>query len=72
MSSTVGDEGQGGQFGAKEVRTRRLPLAAIFHTYIHTLMAVAALQGADQHIRSILGFSNLLVTPTCRLGELNQ
>ena len=25
-----GDEGQGGQFGAKEVRTRGLPFAAIF------------------------------------------
>ena len=24
-------------------------------TYIHTLMAVAAMQGADQHIRSSLG-----------------
>ena len=31
MSSTAGDEGQGGRFGAKEIRTRRLPLAAIFH-----------------------------------------
>ena len=30
MSSTVGDEGQGGQFGGKEVRTCRLPFAAIF------------------------------------------
>ena len=30
MSSTAGDEGQGGQFGAKEVRTRGLLLAAIF------------------------------------------
>ena len=30
MSSTAGDEGQSGRFGAKEVRTRGLPLAAIF------------------------------------------
>ena len=30
MSSTTGDEGQGGRFGAKEVRTRRLPLVAVF------------------------------------------
>ena len=29
MSLTVGDEGQGGHFGAKEVRTRGLPLASI-------------------------------------------
>ena len=32
MSSTAGDEGQGGRLGAKEVRTRRLLLAAIFLT----------------------------------------
>ena len=30
MSSTVGDEGQGGRFGAKDVRTCRLSLGAIF------------------------------------------
>ena len=30
MSSTEGAEHQGGQFGAKEVRTRGLLLAAIF------------------------------------------
>ena len=30
MSSTAGDEGWGGRFGAKGVRTRGLPLAAIF------------------------------------------
>ena len=34
MSSPVGDEGQGGQFGDKVVRTRRLPLAAVFHNII--------------------------------------
>ena len=28
------------------------------HTYIHTLMAVAAMQGAGQHIRSSVGFRN--------------
>ena len=33
MSSTVGDQGQGGRFGAKEVRTRRLLLAAIFYLF---------------------------------------
>ena len=30
------------------------------HTYIHTLIVVAAMQGADQHIRISLGFSILL------------
>ena len=43
------------------------------HTNIHTLMVVAAMQGADQHIRRTLGFS---ISPknmsTCRPGELNQ
>ena len=43
------------------------------NSYIHTLMAVAAMQGADQHIRSSLGFSILPKdTLTCRPGELNQ
>ena len=32
----------------------------VIHTYIHTLMSVAAMQSADQHIRSSLGFSILL------------
>ena len=27
----------------------------VIHTYIHTLMAVDAMQGADQHTRSSLG-----------------
>ena len=31
----------------------------IIHTNIHTLMAMAAMQGADQHIRSSLGFQYL-------------
>ena len=36
-------------------------------------MAVAAIQGADQHIRRSLGFSILLKdTSTCRLGESNR
>ena len=40
-------------------------------TVIHTL--VAAMQGADQHIRSSLGFSILPeVTSTSRPGESNQ
>lgn len=30
MRVTVGGEGHGGWFGAEQVRTRRLPLAAIF------------------------------------------
>ena len=43
------------------------------NSYIHTLMVVAAMQGADQHIRSSLGFSILPKdTWTCRPGELNQ
>ena len=32
---------------------------AVIHTYIHTLIEVAAWQGADQHIRSSLRFSTL-------------
>ena len=32
---------------------------AVIHTYIHRPMAVAAMQGADQHISSSLGFSIL-------------
>ena len=43
------------------------------NSYIHTLMVVAAMQGADQHIRSSLGFSILPKdTSTWRPGELNQ
>ena len=43
------------------------------NSYIHTLKAEAAIQGADQHIRSSVGFSILLKdTLTCRTGELNQ
>ena len=30
MSLTAGDEGQAGRFGGKEVRTRGVPLEAIF------------------------------------------
>ena len=45
----------------------------VIHTYIYTLMAVAAVQGADQHIRSSLGFSVLPKdTSTCRPGESSQ
>ena len=41
------------------------------HTDIHTLMAVAAMQGADQHIRSSSGFSILPEdTSTCRPGGI--
>ena len=36
-----------------------LSKATVIPTYIHTLMVVAAMQGADQHIRSSLGFSIL-------------
>ena len=32
----------------------------VIHTYVHTLMAVASMQGAEQHIRSSLVFSILL------------
>ena len=46
---------------------------SVIHTYSHTLMAVAAMQAADWHIRSSLGFSILPKdTWTCRPGELNQ
>ena len=45
----------------------------IIHTYIHTLMVVAALQGPNQHIRSSLG---LIILPkdtlSWRPGDLNQ
>ena len=45
----------------------------VIHTYIHTLMVVAAMQGADQHIRSSLGFSILPKDgSTCRSGESNR
>ena len=50
----------------------------VIHTCIQTLMAVAAMQGADQHIRSSLGFSILpkdtlaLTTLKCRPGKSNQ
>ena len=41
--------------------------------YIYTLTAVATMQGADQHIRSSLGFSILPKdTLTCRPGKPNQ
>ena len=36
-----------------------LPRLTVIHTYIHTLIAVAAMQGAVQHISSSLGFSIL-------------
>ena len=39
MSSTAGDEGQGGRFGAKEeVRSRRLPLAVIFFSLFSQML----------------------------------
>ena len=42
----------------------------VIHTYIHTLMVVAAMKGADQHIGSSLGLSILSKdTVTCRPGE---
>ena len=44
-----------------------------FNSYIHTPMAMAAMQGADQHIKSSLGFIILpKPTSTCRPGESNQ
>ena len=40
MSSTAGGEVQGGRFGAKEVRTRGLPLVATFYFFCtNNLMA---------------------------------
>lgn len=36
MSSTAGDEGQGGRVGAKEVRTYGLLVAAIFICVLHS------------------------------------
>ena len=45
----------------------------VIHTYIHRQMVVAAMQGANQHIRSSLGFSMLHKdTLACRPGESNQ
>ena len=42
-------------------------------TDIHTHTAVAAMGGADEHIRGSLGFSILPKdTSTCRPGESNQ
>ena len=46
---------------------------AVIHTDVHTLMMAAAMQGANQHIRSRLGFSILPKdTSTCRPRESNQ
>ena len=43
------------------------------HIPSYTVGGAAAMQGADQHTRSILGFSILpKVTSTCRPGETNQ
>ena len=48
-------------------------ILTVIHTYTHTLMVVAAMQGAGQHIRSSLGISILPKdTSTCRPGESNQ
>lgn len=38
-------------------------------TYIHTMMEVAAMQGADQHIRNSILPKD---TSACRQGESNQ
>ena len=47
--------------------------ATYSNSYIHKLMAMAAMQGADQHMRSSLGFSILPKdTSTCTLGDSNQ
>ena len=47
--------------------------SSVIHTYIHTLILVAAMQGADKHIKSSLGHSILPKdTSTCRPGESNQ
>ena len=48
-----------------------MPLGFCYYTYIHTLMAVVAMQGANQHIRSSLGLSILLKdTSTCRPDQI--
>lgn len=45
----------------------------LIHIYIHSLMAVDLTQGADQKIKSSLGFNiKPKDTLTCRTGELNQ
>ena len=45
----------------------------VLHKYIHTLMAVVAMQGAGQHVRNSLGFSILPKdTLTYTHGEWNQ
>ena len=50
-----------------------LSKASYSNEFIHTLMEVAAMQGADQHIWSSLEFSILPEdTSTCRPGESNQ
>ena len=43
----------------------------VIHLYIHALMAVAAIQGADQHIRNSSGDS-ILPKDTAWQGESNQ
>ena len=43
----------------------------VIRTHSHTLMAAATMQGADQHVRSSLGFLPM-DTLTCRPGESNQ
>lgn len=47
-----------------------LPKATYSDSYIHA-MVVAVIQGAEQHIRSSLGFS-ILHKETGRPGESNQ
>ena len=45
----------------------------VIHTDFHTLMVLAAMQGASEHIRNSLGFSVLPKdTLICRPGETNQ
>ena len=53
--------------------SRRFCPKQLSYSYIHKPMAVAATQGADQHIRSSLGVSILPKdTLACRPGESNQ
>ena len=52
---------------------KQQPTYIILNKYSYTLMAVAALQDADQHIRSSLGLSILPKdNSTCRPGEWSQ
>ena len=56
MSTTVGDEVQGGRFGGKEARTRGLPLAAIFIIIIIIIVIVVVVVVIIQNILASLHY----------------